>query len=466
MSMQAYILATHRELSPFGRPMGDVAVHNRALADLQRESLRALGCTVERIDRIEEVRRLPALVVSDDLYFTHQALVGFMKAVANGAASAASAGSAPCNYRAALSVSMLTERFAPAFQGPQVDRRVAKGDSPIFADAKIGTVPACRAYDCYFLHQFDPGVPLESQAELAPIGHKVGRVRFLANRYFEPSGRFVIPVCSKFMIPLRHWSCLVAANILGMPGHFLRVLGRRPAAALGLPARMAWRAGSLRPGRLLKKLYLAGRRCRIDPSAHVEAAILDSHVKIGPGAVVRGCVIGSGANIGAGAVLEGCTIGPDATVNPGSIARLCVIGREANLDAVSRNCRCSARARCYAPMPACWISHSATACRWKSAHRRWALARGFWAAAWESVPFWGRDSGWPPGKSCPTIACWWRIPASWCAGPAGRSRSTFCNSTATPVGRFSAAGSAPRRSGILPLPGCGRKPHLQAPPRG
>ena len=206
----------------------------------------------------------------------------------------------------------------PAFQGPQLS-------------GPDGT--ACRAYDCYLLRQFDPQAPLEAQAELLPIEHRVAKVRSSANRHFEPSGRFVLPASPVYMMPIQHWSCLMAANLLGMPGFFLRSLRQRPAAAASLPGRMVWRAGSLRPTRLLAKLYLAGRRCRVDASAHIEAAILDSRVKVGPNAVIRGCVIGSGATIGAGAVLEGCTIGPGATVNPNVVARCCVIGSEANLGA-------------------------------------------------------------------------------------------------------------------------------------
>jgi hypothetical protein len=305
--MHVYILASNRVISPFNRAVGEMRIHNRPLRDLQLETLQALGCTVEWIDRIEEVCQFPSLVIADDLYFTHQALSSFLKAVTQ---------SDRGNSRAALPVSILTERFAPAFQGAQVD-------------ATDGT--PCRAYDCYLLRQFDPQVPLDQQAELVPIKHRVGKVRSTANRYFEPSGRFVLPASAVYMAPIQHWSCLVAANMLGMPGYFLRALQQRPVAALSLPLRMMLRAGSFRPTRWLGKLYLAGRRCRIDPSAHVEAALLDRRVKIGPNAVVRACVIGEGATIGPNAVLEGCTIGAGATVNPGVVARCCVLGPEANL---------------------------------------------------------------------------------------------------------------------------------------
>ena len=75
--MHAYLLATGRTISPFNRPVGEMRIHNRPLRELQVESLQAFGCTVELIDRLDEVRCLPSLVIADDLYFTHQALAGF-----------------------------------------------------------------------------------------------------------------------------------------------------------------------------------------------------------------------------------------------------------------------------------------------------------------------------------------------------------------------------------------------------
>jgi len=282
-------------------------IHNRRLCEVQSQTLASLGYSVERIERIEDVQQLPALVVADDLFFTPWAMRGFLK-------SAARLG--PRNARAAMAISPRTESFVPAFQGPRVER----------ADGA-----AFRAYECYYLREFDPQRPLEAQAELAPIRAVSTKMRFPANRYFEPSGQFVVPISPAFMIPIQHWSCLVAANMLGMAGLFLESFRTKPLAALMLPIAMALRSGSARPTRWLGKLYLAGRKCRIHPSAHLEAVLLADRVKIGPNAVVRGSALGEGASIGPGAVVEGCSIGPGATVDPGVVIRGCVVGAGANV---------------------------------------------------------------------------------------------------------------------------------------
>jgi carbonic anhydrase/acetyltransferase-like protein (isoleucine patch superfamily) len=321
--MQAYILINNQAMSPFGQPVGEIAVHNIHLRDLQRHFLRSLGCRVDLIHDLTEIRRLPALLVFDDLYFTSQAMAGFLRAVRRRKrktleydGGVGDRGVCVRNGRAALAVSDLTERFAPTFQGKTVQG----------VDGK-----SYRAYNCYFLTQFDPEQPLDTQTDLVPLKHRVSIVRTRVSRYFEPSGKFVLPVSPVFMTPLQHWSSLLGANLLGLPGFLLGLFRRRFAEAAMLPAKLVWRSGSLRPQTLLGKSYLAGRKCQVHPTAHVEGSILGDKVRIEPNAVVRGCVIGRNSCVGPSAVVEGCTLGQEVTVNGGVLVRCCVVGDGANI---------------------------------------------------------------------------------------------------------------------------------------
>jgi carbonic anhydrase/acetyltransferase-like protein (isoleucine patch superfamily) len=321
--MQAYILINNQAMPPFGQPAGEIAVHNIHLRDLQRHFLRALGCRVDLIHDLAQIRRLPALVVFDDLYFTCQAMAKFLRALrrrrcetveydARGQNRPVSVG----NCQAALAVSDLTERFAPTFQGKSVQA----------ADGK-----QYRAYNCFFLTQFDPERPLDTQVSLAPLKHRVSFVRTRVSRQFEPSGKFVLPVSPVFMTPIQHWSSLIGANMLGLPGFLLSILRTQVADAALLPAKLVWRSGSLRPQKLLGKSYLAGRKCQVHPTAHVEGSILGDKVRIEPHAVVRGCVIGKNSCVGPTAVVEGCTLGQEVTVNAGVLVRSSMVGDGANI---------------------------------------------------------------------------------------------------------------------------------------
>ncbi len=309
--MIAYLLHTGSTISPFGEPVGLMKVHNLALGDYQRRVLERLGLRVETVSAVEEIQRFPCLVVEDDLYFTVDAVARFLKlAAAQGEAAMGQA-----NFRAALSSSELTEQFAPAFQG-----------EPIDCDDQ-----SLRAYGCYYLRTVDHRLPLAQQSQPLAVPYRLRRIRVRANRYFDPSGRFSLPISTVFMVPIRHWSSLLAANVLGMAGFLWWMLRDRWLAATMLPLRMIWRSGSLRPTHWLGKSYLAGRRCRIASSAHVEASLLGERVRIGPNAVVRGCIVGDEAEIGPGAVLEGCTLGPRTTVNGNVLLRCSVADEEASI---------------------------------------------------------------------------------------------------------------------------------------
>ena len=297
--MQAYILNTDDVISPFMRPAREMRVHNVPLGSWLATTLGSLGCEVEWIDSVEQIRKFPALVVHDNLFATHRALKSFLQ-------QARQAGG---NHRAALESSLLTEHMVPALQGPLFDGAGGK---------------SVRAYDGYYLEKLDATQRLDQQACLLPIAHRVRLRRFRTNRQFEESRRFAVPLSSVYMTPVRHWASVLAANVLGMPGFFLHTARRRWLSVALLPFVAACRSQSLSPGWWRAKTYLSGRKCNVAASAHVEASTLGRRVRIEPQAVVRNSVLGDFVEIRAGAVVDGCSLGPNVIVETGSHLRGCV----------------------------------------------------------------------------------------------------------------------------------------------
>lgn len=316
--MRAYILETGRRISPFDQPVGEMLVHNRPLRDHQLGILRELGQQVEVIDDLRQACEQPCLLVYDDVYFTYHAAAKFVAlAQRGGRAEAAQRTPAPRgNSFAALPASPLTERFVPSFQG----RTLPAAD---------GTT--LRAYDFYYLREWDAGRAPADQAEPLTIPQYVTHRRWRVNRYFDPSGSYTLPMSTAVFCPVQHWSSLLAANVLGMPSHFLCSAAAAKYRVATLPLRLLWRAGSVWPYRLRSKLYLAGDGCKVHPTAHVEWAVLGRGVRIGPNAVVRGAVLGDRVEIGAGALVEMSTLAEKATVNGGASVRSCVVGQEGHL---------------------------------------------------------------------------------------------------------------------------------------
>ncbi|HVX63970.1 MAG TPA: hypothetical protein VHC19_25330 [Pirellulales bacterium] len=322
-AMKAYILESGRRIAPFDETAGALRIHNRPLRRQQEEELRALGCAVETIDDVRAIDSFPCLLVRDDLFFTHHALMGFVRTVRKRLRQQTTqqndrAGRGSGNFRAALSRSILTEQFSPTFQGRETTGRDGE---------------ACRAYDLYYLQGFEPDASLEDQAELAPIPHRVSVRRSRVNRYFDPSGSVSLPMSLVAFCPIQHWASLVSANLLGLSGLLVRTAQTRLASTMMLPLVCTWRAGSVRPISLRGKFYWAGRGCKVHPSAHVEWCVLGDHVRIGPGAFVRGAVLANRVEVGPNAIVEGTSVGEKATVNGGVTLRSCVVGEEANIGA-------------------------------------------------------------------------------------------------------------------------------------
>jgi carbonic anhydrase/acetyltransferase-like protein (isoleucine patch superfamily) len=310
--MKAYLLQTGRSVSPFDEPVGELRVHNRPLREHQTDLLSRQGLEVEPIDDLRQATDRPCVLLHDDLYLTHHALAGFLRLARKRQRRK------PGNLGAALAVSPLTEHFSPNFQG-----RIVSG-----SDGEN-----LRAYDLYLLTDWDANAPLDEQVTWTPIPHPLTVRRTRVNRYFDPSGSFSLPMSTVALCPLRHWSSLLAAHLLGMPSCMMRAAHATGLGLATLPGRIAWRAGSAWPSRLRGKLYLAGRGCKVHPTAHVEWAVLGRGVRIGPNAVVRGAVLDDRVEIGPGAIVEMSTLGEKATINGNVTLRSCVVGEEANVGA-------------------------------------------------------------------------------------------------------------------------------------
>lgn len=142
-------------------------------------------------------------------------------------------------------------------------------------------------------------------------------------------------------VPVSHWVELHRANLLAIGAASLE-----HGTARGLMA-VLWavvRAMSVQPNKVMARMTQRGKRCRIHPTAVVEACILGDDVHIDAGAVLRGCVVGDGARVGIHATSEfsvigaGCRVLRQGMVNlavlypgarAGGVVQMGVMGRDA-----------------------------------------------------------------------------------------------------------------------------------------
>jgi acetyltransferase-like isoleucine patch superfamily enzyme len=288
--VKAFLVARDHPIAPFGEPARDAAIGGQTLAAHHDELCRRLGLTPQRVPdaaSIPDAER-PCLVWHDDLFVTHRALRGFVRAARRGGQPA----------RLALPDSLLMQRYHPLQELTRDER-------------------GRWLFDLWWLPRGGVDEGLRAAVAVEPpfkeIAHRVRAPRHIVG--FE---HYVHPVTTTIALRVRHWVHILWANNL-MPQ--VRLVER----ITGQPLGTLWRAlaslGSL--PRLQRLLTYRGRRCRIHPTARVELSVLGDDVEIGPFALVRGAVVGSGTVIEDRVDLQFTCLGPGSFVSRNSVLIMC-----------------------------------------------------------------------------------------------------------------------------------------------
>jgi acetyltransferase-like isoleucine patch superfamily enzyme len=140
-------------------------------------------------------------------------------------------------------------------------------------------------------------------------------------------GSHKIALSDHLLLPVRHWSHLLWAALLGIgPRLWSRTMVAHPVrTTLGL-AWAAVRSLCIDPLHLASALNAREKGVRIHPSAVVEGCILAEGTRIGAGAVVRGAILGPGAVVEEQALCEGAVLGAGAVVQRQAMVRFSVLG--------------------------------------------------------------------------------------------------------------------------------------------
>ncbi len=303
--MQAFRLETGRTIAPLGDGVGACLVLNQPLRLVQEQALAAAGYSlVQTPDPLS-----PTLVFSDRTWFT-AALVRKLSAWAGPG-------------RLVIDDADYLRFTEPLQPGPLEIGVLAAGAAPTL-DALLAQPEHLEALGL---------ADLPSPNRHPAFRHALVPIRAGA----------------AMVAGIDHWSHLLKVNLLA-----LAASGFEARAAFdALPAwsrtfralTVLWRAGSTEPAKIGRALSEIGPRCRIHPTAVVEACRLGADVEVGAFAVVRGSVVGDGARIeehtyvglsvvGAGAQVARHTMVnlsvllPGALVSAGDGFQLCLFGRD------------------------------------------------------------------------------------------------------------------------------------------
>lgn len=281
--MNAYIYPSHVRLYPLDDPAAAWRVLDRPLAEVQDEVLRACGLTPVRVDDRAAIRDdRPHLVLADNLWLTPEALQAFL---------------AETGERSVR---------AHAAPGPFADR-ILWHMEPDASGAK--PLPLWRVVPGQ-----DP-VPMPFRCD-----EETFDVRMPPHMGIAEGKGLETLLTRRAMVEIAAWPNLWQANMQA-----LFAITKR---AKHLPWWKALYVGIAGRGnlfRMMGKLNVIGRNCRIHPTAVVELSVIGDDVEIGAYAVVRNCVVGKGALIDDHASVRACVVGEGASIANNNNVLMCVV---------------------------------------------------------------------------------------------------------------------------------------------
>jgi acetyltransferase-like isoleucine patch superfamily enzyme len=295
-----YVLDEGRTLEHLGEPVSGAPILNRPLADHQDDAL-------DRPVRVRSLAEIPAeardfLLVRDHVFLTRLIARRFAAAARASGAETAVLGLEPCVFA----------RTTTALGGTRDD-----GGRTV--------------YEVYWRRAGRPTPDDLTRATTIPLAI---REHPIANEVLLRRGLSVegldVALTREAVLHVRHWSHLPVANYVALFAHWFDFTPARICRYLGAVLRAGWPS----PARILRKLVVRGRRCKIHPSAVVEASVLGDGAEIGPLAIVRASFIGDGAKIDAHAQVNYSSIGPAAFVSFYTICNFCVLYPEAMLSLI------------------------------------------------------------------------------------------------------------------------------------
>jgi hypothetical protein len=283
-SANVYVEPTGRLIEPFNDPVGATPVHNRPLADWQKDAFRDAG--LHPVDRL----RPPCLVVPDTLFTTGGALGAFVE------------GAAGRDAVFVLKRSHFAQSTTPVQPG------VTEREDGFWFDA-------VRFVSC---DEADPvAVVVDPEEKI----HE-----FPAPRHYAGADTIKVGIARHPFMTLHHWVHILWAN-QHAGGIEMR---NTPEWKTGL--RVLWavlRARSWNKWKILRRLNRIGQGCDIHPTAIVEGSRLGDNVSVGPYARVLFSALGDGACVLGGAQVELSVLGERAIVSERCVLRFSVLYPEA-----------------------------------------------------------------------------------------------------------------------------------------
>ncbi len=274
--MNVYIVPTLKTIYPFEDGVEKILIANRPLREVQIQNIKKINGNPILVKNLDDVNdHTPHLILYDNVYITVKALTLLRETVQNTKRS----------FRLAIA----NNHYRANYLWHIDDKKDDQTPVDIFyveAKQKISQEAHPLSFTCQ-----------EFKWDRMP-GH------------MEVNGKaFNYPVTDVGIIPIENWVNLWQANISELMRHAYELEYTKRYRHI-IPFILA--RGSVYKAPLY--MNTIGRKCKIHPTAVIEASILGDNVQIGANAVVKLSIIGDNAYVSDQALVRGCILGEEAYI--------------------------------------------------------------------------------------------------------------------------------------------------------
>lgn len=314
MKSRAWRWSRGTTIESLGDPVLDAPIANVPLSEQQRLLMERAGFDLGTTDDPGAIDDGEFLLFHDNVYISWPLLRRFL------ARARQEARSRPGCYRLALERSAFTA--ISAFTGEQPSARHDGRDVIL--------------YGVFWVRRKGEGVrSLLAAATPLVLDVRGKEITIPFSSRIPTMPDQVVPITDHVVLELSSWVHLWLANLCAIVVALMEMvrtpawwpwLGWRALLALATSRGVSpYRLGSS----LARHVVRRGRRCRIHPSAVVEASILGDNVEIGPQCVVRGSILGNGVTVKEHSVVDGSVLGDRVIVNQFGVVKLALVYPEA-----------------------------------------------------------------------------------------------------------------------------------------
>ncbi|OGD66774.1 hypothetical protein A2442_01465 [Candidatus Campbellbacteria bacterium RIFOXYC2_FULL_35_25] len=281
--MKIYVIKKQELIEPFQKLSKDLKIGNRKLNEIQNDNFLKLNLNPVIVDNLSEIRdEEEHLVINDNIYFEYELLKEFIQ----------NSKKIKSNTVCSMKKGIFTERTFINLQN----------------------VENKKDYFNYNLFYFPPK---ELRGETKKIIFDLNqKFEYLPlPKHLSKSGKYFIPLTTKSIIQIDHWSNLWAANL----AFVITIIEQANKTNKILLLLLAIKNFSFNRWKIAGSLNKIGKKCDIHPTAIVECSVIGDNVTIGAGTIIRESVIGNDSFIGNGITIEYSVIGNNCTIVDGHI---------------------------------------------------------------------------------------------------------------------------------------------------